>query len=79
MSTTIRVSERTRARLAALAKRSGRPMTEIVDDAVEALERRSFFDALNVRYGEIRSDPNAWRQIEDERALEEGALGDRLE
>jgi hypothetical protein len=54
-------------------------MTEIVDDAVEALERRSFFDALNVRYGEIRSDPNAWRQIEDERALEEGALGDRLE
>jgi predicted transcriptional regulator len=79
MSTTIRVSEQTRARIAALADRAGRPMTEIVDEAVDALERTSFFDAMNGRYAELRSDPATWREVEDERALEEGALGDRLE
>jgi len=77
MSTTIRVPNRTRDRLAALAAATGRPMTAVVDDALDALERRVFFDSLNARYGELRSDDEEWAAVERERAVEEGAVEDR--
>jgi predicted transcriptional regulator len=77
MSTTIRVSEETRDRLASLANATGRPMTSVLDDAVEALERKMFFDRFNRRYQELRDDSAAWSEIEQERRAEEGALGDR--
>lgn len=76
MSTTIRVSEETRNRLASLATSTGRPMTRILDDAVEALERKVFFDQFNRRYHELHDDSAAWSAIEEERRVEEGALGD---
>ena len=76
MSTTIRVSEETRDRLASLATTTGRPMTRVLDDAVEALERKVFFDGFNRRYQELRDDSAAWSEIEQERGVEEGALGD---
>jgi predicted transcriptional regulator len=76
MSTTIRVSEETRDRLASLADATGRPMTRVLDDAVEALERKMFFDAFNRRYQELREEPVTWYAIEEERQREEGALGD---
>lgn len=76
MSTTIRVSEQTRDRLASLAGTTGRPMTRVLDDAVEALERKIFFDSFNQRYQELRDDPEVWAEIEKERRAEEGAVGD---
>ncbi len=77
MSTTIRVSERTRDRFARLAEVTGRPMSQLLDEAVDALERRVFFDQLSARYGELRADPAAWNEIESERAAESGALRDQ--
>ena len=77
MSTTIRVSEHTRDRFAKLASETGRPMTQLLDEAADALERRVFFDRLDARYTELRGDPGAWAEIESERALEDGAVGDR--
>jgi hypothetical protein len=53
-------------------------MTEVVDDAVGALERRVFFDRLNDRFRELRADPEVWREVEAERAIEERSLGDGL-
>jgi predicted transcriptional regulator len=79
MSTTIRVSEETRDRLASLANATGQPMTRVLDDAVEALERKMFFDTFNRRYQELRDNAAAWSEIEGERRVEEGALGDRSE
>ena len=76
MSTTIRVSEQTRDRLAALAESTGSPMTRIVDAAVDALERRVFFDRLNDRYHQLQDDAVASAEIESDRALEEGSIGD---
>ncbi len=77
MSTTIRVSELTRDRFAKLAQATGRPMSELVDEAADALERRVFFDQLSAGYEALRADPDAWSEIEAERALESGALRDR--
>jgi predicted transcriptional regulator len=76
VSTTIRVSEETRDRLASLATTTGRPMTRVLDDAVEALERKVFFDRFNRRYQELREDSAAWSEIEQERGVEDGVLGD---
>lgn len=77
MSTTIRVSEQTRRRFARLADATGRPMTQLLDEAVDALERRVFFDEFSARYDELRADLDAWESIEAERAVESHALRDR--
>jgi predicted DNA-binding protein len=77
MSTTIRVSEPTRDRFAKLAQATGRPMSQLVDEAADALERRVFFDQLSTRYEALRADPQAWSAIEAERTAESNALHDR--
>jgi predicted transcriptional regulator len=77
MSTTIRVSEQTRDRFARLAEATGRPMSQLVDEAADAPERRVFFEQLSTCYEELRADRAAWREIEAERAVESGALPDR--
>jgi predicted transcriptional regulator len=76
MSTTIRVSDRTRDRFAKLARATGRPMTQLLDEAADALERRVFFDELAAGYERLRASPAEWAQIKAERDLEEGALTD---
>jgi predicted transcriptional regulator len=77
MSTTIRVSEATRDRFARLADATGRPMTQLLDEAVDSLERRLFFDQFVTRFDELRTDASAWAEIETERAVESGTLTDR--
>lgn len=52
-------------------------MTQLVDEAVDALERRIFFDQLAVGYDALREDASAWAEIEAERGTESGALRDR--
>jgi predicted transcriptional regulator len=76
MSTTIRVSEQTRDRFAKLADETGRPMTQLLDEAADALERRVFFQRFSARYETLRADPSVWEEIEAERGLESGALRD---
>ena len=51
-------------------------MTDVVDAAVEALERKVFFDDLNARYRKLRADADTWGEVEAERAAEEGAARD---
>ena len=77
MSTTIRVTEQTRDRFAKMADVTGRPMTQLLDEAAEALERRMFFDQFSGRYDELRADPAVWGEIEAERAVESGAVPDQ--
>ncbi len=76
MSTTIRVSAPTRDRFVKLAQATGRPMSQLVDEAADALERRVFFDQLSAGYEALRADRRAWTEIETERALEGGSLRD---
>jgi hypothetical protein len=77
MSTTLRVSEPTRDRFAELSRATGRPMSQLLDEAADALERRLFFDQLTAGYETLRGDPEAWSKVEAERAAESGALRDR--
>lgn len=76
-TTTIRVSEPTRERFARMAQATGRPMSRLVDEAADALERRIFFDQLVEGFERLRADPRSWKEIEAERAAESGTLSDR--
>lgn len=51
-------------------------MTQLLDEAADALERRLFFDQFATRYDELRADPAAWADLEGERAIESGATAD---
>ena len=52
-------------------------MTELLDEAADALERRVFFDRFAARYAELRQDADAWGEIEAERVEESSSLSDR--
>jgi predicted transcriptional regulator len=77
MSTTIRVSEHTRDRFARLADATGRSMSQLVDEAADALERRVFFDQLSAGYEALHADSEAWSEIAAERRVESASVGDR--
>ena len=76
MSTTIRVSEATRQRVAEIAAATGRQMQTVVDDAVAAYQRTVFWDAFESGYDELARDPEQWASVTAERATEEQALSD---
>ena len=76
MSTTIRVSDATRQRIAALAAATGRQMQAVVDDAVAAYERTVFWDAFQAGYADLADHPERWAEVTAERAVEEQALRD---
>lgn len=52
-------------------------MSQLVDEAADALERRVFFDRLSARYEALRADAATWSEVEAERTAESGALRDR--
>ncbi len=70
MATTVRVSEKTRARAAALANERGTSIGEVVGDALEALDKAEFWrktrEALQRHPQALDEDP-AW-----ERSLRDG-------
>ena len=79
MSTTIRVSEKTRDTVHDLARKVGVPMAEVVERAIEQYRRQQILDAANAQYAALRADPAAWAEIEAERAIWDATLLDGLE
>lgn len=48
-------------------------MTQLLDEAADALERRIFFEQFSGRYGELCDDSAQWEEIAGEREAEAGA------
>ncbi|MFI6991475.1 hypothetical protein [Nonomuraea wenchangensis] len=60
-ATTIRVSVKTRDRIAALAKKAGEPMTAIIDQAIREMERKHRWQRVAEQMEETRHEsPRAW-------------------
>ncbi len=78
MTTTVRVTEETRRRVAALAESTGRQMQQVVDDAVAVYERELFWRQFADGYERLASDPRGWAEVQAERAGEANALIDDL-
>ena len=77
--TTIRVTERTRATLRALASERGTPMHEIADKAVELYRRQQVLEATNAAYAALQSNPASFRELAQEQAEWDGTLLDGIE
>jgi hypothetical protein len=54
-------------------------MTQLLDEAADALERNLFFHGLERRYEQLHRDEEAWGEIEDERRVEASSLRDQSE
>lgn len=79
MTTTIRVSAKTRDLLHDLAQNAGVPMQEIVEQALEQYRRRQLLAETNAAYGALRADPQAMQVWQAEQDEWEATLGDGLE
>lgn len=78
MSTTIRVSEETRERAAALAKATGRQLQQVIEEAVIAYEKELFWRQLVEGFDALADDEPASAELRAERDAQSRALGDDL-
>jgi predicted DNA-binding protein len=74
----IRISPDTKAALQDLAKREGKPMQAVLDEAVERYRRDRLLDEANAAYARLQADPDAWKEELAERQLWETTLMDGL-
>ena len=77
-SATVRISLPARNQLRELAEHVGKSMQHVVEEAIELYRRRCFLEDVNAAYGELRQDPQAWAEVEEERAVWDGTLADGL-
>lgn len=78
MSTTIRVSQRTRTLVQDLARDDGLTMQETVELAVEAYRRQRMLRETNAAYAAVRADAMASAELDEEIAAWDGTLDDGL-
>ncbi len=79
MTTTIRVSHRTRALIHDLARLDGVTMQETVERAVETFRRQRLLRETNAAYAAVVADPAALADLERERAEWDATLADGME
>ena len=75
----IRISPQSKATLRELAEHEGRPMQNVLDQAIERYRRDRFFRDLDEGYARLQADPKAWEDEREERRLWETTLTDGLE
>ena len=78
-TTTVRVSQKTRNILQELAKDAGMTMQDVMDRAIVAYQRQQLLEATNVAYAALKSDPEAWNELLEERAAWDVTLDDALD
>ncbi|MBA4157860.1 MAG: toxin-antitoxin system protein [Gemmatimonadetes bacterium] len=66
---TTRISDVGLTTLRQLAKELGQPQPAVLDEALENLRRKQFFETLNRQYRALRSGSTAWDEETDERRL----------
>src|SRR5437868_14376948 len=69
----------TKAILDELARLEHAPLTEVLAKAVEAYWGQRLAESSNAAYSALRTDPQAWHELEEERAAWEATLTDGLE
>ena len=78
-SDTVRVKPETHAKLKAISEQTGRPMPDVLEQAVETLRRQRMLDATNAAYEALRGDAKAWKAELAEREDWDHTLADDLE
>ena len=77
-STTVRVNRVTHKVLTHLAEETHFSMQTVLNNAVEAYRREVFLERTNQAYSELKKDPKAWAECQEERAVWNSAAKDGL-
>jgi hypothetical protein len=77
-TTTVWITEQTRATLRELAEGTGTSMQDVLATAVEAYRRQQILEATNTAFAALRSDPEAWKEALNERTAWDATLADGL-
>ncbi|HVK10358.1 MAG TPA: hypothetical protein VM597_16445 [Gemmataceae bacterium] len=77
--TTLIVTEVVGRKLRELAAKTGRPVDEVLERAVEEYHRQQFWAAVDAGYAALRADPNTWDAEQAERNEWDGTLADGLD
>lgn len=75
---TTRISEPTREILQQMAKRRGRSIKAILEEAVEAYRRQCFWEESNAAFAALRENAKAWQSEQEERVAWDQTLSDGL-
>ena len=80
MSTpTVPISEAAHQVLRELAEQTGQTPLAVLDQALNAYQRKLFLDRVNAGYAELRADPQAWAEHLAEREEWDATLMDGLD
>lgn len=66
---TTRISENGLRVLQELSQAMNQPQPAVLDEALDALQRKRFFDTLNRQYAVLRTEESAWDEETAERRL----------
>jgi len=75
----IRITPRSKATLRDLAKREGKPLQTVLEDAIEQYRRDTFFRDLNEGHARLQASPEAWKAEPAERREWDTTLMDGLQ
>ena len=75
----VRIKDSTHKILRELAELSNESLQAILIKAVEQYRRQKFFEEADSAYAALRSDPKAWKDELEDRALWDTTLMDDLE
>jgi hypothetical protein len=78
-STIVRISGKATETLRELARKSGEPMINVIDRAIEEYRRRVFLEETNRAYAKLRSDKKASGEFDREMAAWADTLMDGLD
>ncbi|HEX5717587.1 MAG TPA: toxin-antitoxin system protein [Thermoanaerobaculia bacterium] len=74
----VRISEQAHQTLREMARTEHDSMQAVLEKAVEEYRRRRFLEDVNAAYLALREDPEAWKELEEERSAWDATLMDGL-
>ena len=72
------LSEDTQLMIEELEQLDNAPLQTVIARAIKAYWGQRIMDASNDAYGTLRADPQAWQDLQDERAAWDATLADGL-
>lgn len=76
---TLAVRESTIHTLNELAGQTGKCVQDVLEQALDDFRRKLFLEGVNAAYAAVRSDPQEWAAVEEERRSMSGSLIDGLD
>ncbi|HOC93230.1 MAG TPA: toxin-antitoxin system protein [bacterium] len=78
-SSIVRINNETKRTLEELSRKSGEPMLNVIDRAIEEYRRRVFLEETNAAYAKLKNDGKASGEYDRETAEWDSTLMDGLE